>query len=37
VTVLSGELKLAQLKVADAQSARDVSLGAGRSLTVRAR
>ena len=37
VTVLSGERKLAQLRIADAQSARDISLKTGQSLTVHAR
>ena len=36
VTVFSGELKLAQLQIADAPPARDVSLEASQSLTVRA-
>jgi hypothetical protein len=36
VTVLSGKLKLAQLQVADAPPARDVSLESGQSLTVHA-
>ena len=35
-TVLSGEPKLAQLRIADAPPTRDVSLEAGQSLTVHA-
>jgi len=34
VTVLSGELKLARLRIADAPPVRDVSLEAGQSVTV---
>jgi len=37
VTVLSGELELAELRIADAPPARDVSFEAGQSLTVHAR
>jgi hypothetical protein len=34
--VLSGELKVAQLRIGDAPPARDVSLRGGQSLTVHA-